>query len=178
MKIKVQVKLINPVCKPEFRFNGDWVDLRASKDITLEAPQYKPVKKETNESKTKTYRNVELKTYYIPLGVAMRLPKGFEAIIDSRSSTPERFGVLIPNGQGVIDNTYCGNQDEWKFVCSPLRKTEISEGDRICQFKIQLSQKATVWQKLRWLFSSGFEFEYVDSLNSNNRGGFGSTGKN
>jgi len=57
-----------------------------------------------------------------------------------------------------------------------MRETTIEAGDRICQFRIQLSQKATMWQKIKWLFSSGVELVQVDDLGDNNRGGLGSTG--
>ena len=77
---------------------------------------------------------------------------------------------------GVIDNTYCGNNDEWKYPAIALRDTIIKRGDRICQFRIQLSQKATLWQKIKWFLSSGIKIIKVDSLDNNDRGGFGSTG--
>lgn len=72
--------------------------------------------------------------------------------------------------------SYNGNNDCWMFNAIAFRDATIPENTRICQFKIQLSQKATVWQKLKWLFSSKIEFVEVDNLNNNDRGGFGSTG--
>ena len=112
----------------------------------------------------------------LPLGVAMRLPEGFEANIVSRSSTFKKFGFIQVNSFGIIDNSYNGNDDEWKDPVYFLKDGVISYGDRICQFRLNLSQKATVWQKIKWLFTSGFEFVEVDSLGSESRGGFGSTG--
>ena len=106
----------------------------------------------------------------------MELPKGYEAIIASRSSGPKKAGLFIPSGQGVVDNIFNGNNDQWHYVCSPMRETTIEIGDRICQFRIQLSQKATMWQKIKWLLSSGIELVEVDSLNNEDRDGFGSTG--
>ena len=76
---------------------------------------------------------------------------------------------------GVIDNSYCGDNDEWRLPVITLRSTEINAGTRVAQFRIQLSQKATVWQKIKWLFSTGIQLEYVDILSSINRGGIGST---
>ena len=76
----------------------------------------------------------------------------------------------------MIDQTYCGDNDEWKFPAIAYRDTLIPERDRICQFEIRLSQKATFWQKLKWLFSSGIEIIEVESLEGTNRNGFGSTG--
>lgn len=113
----------------------------------------------------------------VPLGVAMELPKGFEAIIIPRSSMFKTFGIMETNSVGLIDNSYCGNSDEWKLPAIAFREGCILPGDRVCQFKIQLSQKATIWQKLKWLVSSGIELVFVDTLNNVNRGGFGSTGR-
>lgn len=170
--MKIKVKVLNEKCMPKISKNGDWIDLKSSKDITIEAAQSGVLKRDHNNS----HRNVNTPVYYIPLGVAIQLPSGYEAVINARSSNPKN-GLFIPNGQGVIDNSYCGDSDEWKFVCSPLFSTEIKEGQRICQFRVQLSQKATFWQKLKWLFSSKIELEQVKTLNNPNRGGFGSTGK-
>lgn len=172
MKVKIKVKVFEEVCKPVISGNGDWIDLRASKDIVINAPQAGTQYTKDNNK----YRDVDVPTVIIPLGVAMMLPKGYEAILASRSSTPSKFGLSIPNGFGVIDNSYCGDKDEWKYVATPMRKTTILKGDRICQFRVQLSQKATFWQKIKWLFTSGVEFEFVDKLNNPNRGGIGSTG--
>jgi dUTP pyrophosphatase len=86
--------------------------------------------------------------------------------------------MIARNSIGIIDNSYCGNQDEWKFPAVALKESKkaIEKGDRICQFRIQLTQKATFWQKLKWLLSSGVELVEVDDLSDNNRGGLGSTG--
>jgi len=122
------------------------------------------------------YRNVSFDLQYIPLGVAMRLPEGFEAHMLPRSSTPKGMGIMCANSMGIIDNSYSGNDDEWKFPAIAIRDTTVSEGERICQFRICLSQKATLWQRIKWLFSSGIEIIETDELSSENRGGFGSTG--
>ena len=170
MKLKIKVKVLTKGCMPIINENGDWVDLRSAIDITIPAPQAAVLKRKTIEGERVGHRDVEIPIYYIPLGVAMQLPKGFEAIIDSRSSSPKKLGLFIPNGQGVVDNTYNGNNDQWHHVCSPMRETTIEAGDRICQFRIQLSQKATLWQKIKWLLSSGIELVEVDDLSDDNRG--------
>lgn len=160
MKLKIKVKELTKGCMPYIIQNGDWIDLICAEDMKLNI--------------TTLEDNPDVK--YIPLGVAMQLPKGFEAIVAPRSSTPNRFGIMCANSFGVIDNCYCGNNDEWKFPVIAIRSTFIEKGCRICQFKIQLSQKATLWQKIKWLFSSGVELVKVDNLQENSRGGFGSTG--
>ena len=172
MKLKIKVKVLTAGCMPEIIDKGEWIDLKAAKDIELKAAQSGVQYKEGEER----YRDVEIPVYYIPLGVAMKLPNGFEAVIDSRSSGPKKLDLFIPNGQGIVDNSYNGDKDEWNFVCSPMRRTTIERGTRVCQFRIQLSQKATFLQKLKWLFSSGIELVKVDSLGNDNRGGLGSTG--
>lgn len=121
------------------------------------------------------------KAHLVSLGVSMCLPPGCTAHIYDRSSNPCKRKFQLANGIGFIDNSYKGNKDIWKFQALSLKRghdnyVEIKAGDRICQFEICLSQKATIWQKLQWLFTSGYEFEYVDSLVGKNRDGFGSTG--
>lgn len=176
MKLKIKVKVLTQGCMPVINEKGDWIDLKSATEMKLDAPQSDVLKRKTVEGERVGHRDVEIPTYYIPLGVAIKLPKGFEAIIASRSSGPKKLGLLIPNGKGIVDNSYSGNEDQWHYICSPMRETTIEVGDRICQFRIQLSQKATMWQKIKWLFSSGIELVEVDDLGDNNRGGFGSSG--
>lgn len=166
MKIKIKVKVLTEGCMPELNSKGDWIDLRSSEDLNITAPQA-GIQKIVGDTKL---RNVEIPVVYIPLGVAIELPKGYEAIIASRSGSPKKLRIFIPSGKGVVDNVYNGDNDQWHYVASPLGNTQIKKGDRICQFRIQLSQKATVWQKIKWLFSSGIELVRVDSLSNNNRG--------
>lgn len=179
--MKLKIKVLNVVKDSEFIVptvisKGDWVDLRAAEDVKLIAPQASTLKYRTTNGVKESYRNVTFDSTNINLGIAMQLPKGFEAIVLPRSSTYKNTGTILANSMGVIDNTYCGNEDEWKYPVIALREVEILKGDRICQFRIQLSQKATMWQKLKWFLSSGIEFIEVESLNNESRGGIGSTG--
>ena len=163
MKLKIKVREITEGCMPEINPKGEWVDLRAA---------------ETIELKTPCRRTDGNSVIYIPLGVAMELPKGFEALILPRSSTAKNFNMICANSEGVIDYMYKGNDDEWKFPAISLKAGTIEKGNRICQFRIQLSQKATMLQKLKWLFSSGIKLVKVDELSNVNRAGLGSTGIN
>lgn len=166
MKLKIKVKVLAEGCMPQINEDGDWIDLRAAQDMEIRAAQAGVQYQENNEK----YRDVTIPVFYIPLGISMQLPKGFEAIIASRSGSPKKLKIFIPNGKGIIDNSYNGNNDQWYYVASPMTKASIHKGDRVCQFRIQLSQKATIWQKLKWLFSSGVELVEVDNLSNNNRG--------
>ena len=112
----------------------------------------------------------------LDLNVAMELPAGLEAPIVPRSST-WKYGIIQMNSVGIIDKTYCGDEDWWRFPYYMFKDGSLEHNQRICQFRIQLSQKATVWQKLKWLFTSKIEFIEVDHLGNENRGGFGTTGK-
>lgn len=177
MKLKVKVKRINDTLTiPKIVEKGDWIDLRATETVSLEAPQAGTLKRHKVGNTEVSHRDVIFDTKFIGLGVAMQLPKGFEAVVLPRSSTYKRFGVIQTNSMGVIDNSYCGNNDEWKYPVVALRDTVIHRDDRICQFRIQLSQKATFWQKLKWFFSSGIKLVEVDKLPNPNRKGFGTTG--
>lgn len=142
---------------PKIIDKGEWVDLAAAENV-----------------------HIDHKGGYtlFSLGVSMQLPDGFEAILAPRSSTPGKFGIMVPNSFGVIDNSYSGNFDIWKMTAYCIKQggTDIHYGDRVAQFRIQLSQKATFWQKLKWFFSNGIEIVEVDNLEGPDRGGFGSTG--
>ena len=155
MKLKIKVKLFGDQVLPEIIDKGDWVDLRVNEEYVADKEEYKLLK----------------------LGVAMQLPAGFEAIVAPRSSTFKHWGILLCNSLGIIDNSYSGDNDEWRFPAYFTRNTTLNKGDRICQFRIQLSQKATFWQKLKWFFSSGIKIEQVEHLSTINRDGIGSTGK-
>lgn len=176
MKLKIKVKYLNRNCVIEEFSKGDWIDLKSSVTLNVSAPQAGTLKKHKVNGETMSHRDVAYNTYLIPLGVAMQLPKGFEALVVPRSSTYGKFGITQTNSIGIIDNSYCGNKDEWQFPAVALKDAVIEEGERICQFRVQLSQKATLWQKLKWLFYSGVKFVEVDNLKTVNRGGFGSTG--
>lgn len=177
MKLKIKVKRINKnIPLPEVIDKGDWIDLRAAETVTLNAPQANILKRHKVKGVEERHRDVEFDSRLIRLGVAVQLPKGFEAVALSRSSTYKNFGVILGNSEGVIDQPYCGDNDEWRFNAIAFRDTTINEGDRICQFRIQLSQKATMWQKIKWLLSSGVEIVEVDELGNPDREGIGITG--
>lgn len=122
---------------------SDWIDLRAAETIELKAGEFK----------------------LIPLGVAMQLPEGYEAHIVPRSSTYKNFGIIQTNHQAVIDESYCGDNDQWRYPAYALRDTVINVNDRICQFRIVEKQPP-------------IDFEEVEILGNKDRGGIGSTGVN
>lgn len=121
---------------------SDWIDLRAAQEVELKAGEFR----------------------LIPLGVAMELPKGYEAHVIPRSSTFKNFGILQANSMGLIDESYCGDNDQWFFPALAMRDTVIHVNDRICQFRIMRHQPEIA-------------FEETEKLCSSDRGGFGSTGR-
>lgn len=152
MKMKIKYKAPYEL---QITDKGDWVDLRSNENVVIDNGHNK----------------------MINLGIAMELPKGFEAIIASRSSTFKNWGIVNVGGISVIDNCYNGNNDLCKYHALAFSYTKIKQGDRICQFRIQTSQKATILHKLRWLFTNKIEFVRVDELKNIDRGGFGTSGK-
>jgi len=120
---------------------GDWIDLRSAIDSTIKKGDFK----------------------LIPLGVAMELPEGYEAHVVPRSSTFKNFGIIQTNHQGVIDESYKGDNDQWFFPAYALRDTEIKVNDRICQFRIEKKMPE-------------INFIEVEFLDNKDRGGHGSTG--
>lgn len=158
MKLKIKVKEITKGCMPEIIEQGDWIDLKLAENVRFIGPEVQ-----------------SRKIKYLPLGIAMELPKGFEAYVLPRSSTPNKWNIELADSQGVIDESYKGNKDEWKFIAKAFKAIEIPKGTRICQFRIMPKMNASFWSKLKWLLSSGVKLVKVDNLNNNNRGGIGST---
>lgn len=150
---------------------GDWIDLRIAKDMTFKAPMAGRLSTNADGSKR---RIVKFDEQLIPLGIAMKLPKGMWAEMRQRSSLTRKLR-LVPVTSGVIDNCYSGDNDQWYMYAAAVADTEIKKGTRIAQFRIIPSQFATVWQKLKWLFT-GLKFKFIDHLDSTDRGGHGSTG--
>lgn len=162
--MKIKVKYHNPNCKFNFISKGEWIDLKSSENVNLEAPILK-------EDGT-----ISFDSKMISLGFSMELPEEFEAWIVPRSSTYKTWGTILANSEGIIDSSYSGNNDVWKFPAIALRGTTILEGNKICQFRIMPSQKASIKTKIKWLFTNKIEFVEVDNLCNTNRGGFGTTG--
>lgn len=163
MKIKVLEKTSG--CFPQKFDVGDWFDLCLAETVKLKAP---------------TVYNLDVVNFQsclVPLGVCMEIPKGFEAIVVPRSSTFKKYGILQSNSVGVIDGSFSSDKDEWKMPMVATRSVVIPKGTRVAQFRIQLSQKATSCQKLKWLVSSNVKLMKVDTLDNPERGGFGSTGE-
>lgn len=122
---------------------GDWIDLRSAEDVDLIKGEFR----------------------IIHLGVAMKLPEGYEAHIAPRSSTFKKWGIIQANGVGVVDESYCGDNDEWGIPVVAMKDTHIHKNDRICQFRIEKKMpKVSLIE--------------VDRLDNPDRGGFGSTGEN
>ena len=169
--MKIKIKLFNGQEMPKIIRKGEWIDLAANEDVTLGPPRVEGVLNDDGSIS----QNVVFDTKRIRLGVAMRLPDGFEAHVLPRSSTFRKTLTLLSNSQGIIDNSFCGDNDEWMYEAIALGHCNIKKGDRICQFRIELSQKATVWQKLRWLLSGKITLEETPCLYGSDRGGFGST---
>lgn len=170
--MKIKVKLFEGGKMPQVNEKGDLFDVFARTKVTLNAPQA-GVQHQVNNEKV---RDVTFNSTLIGLGFAMEIPQGFKANLYPRSSTYSKWGIIFGNHVGQIDSTYCGNNDEWKVNAIALRATEIHIGDKIAQFEIVPSSKATCWQKFKWLFSSKIEFVEVECLEHHDRGGFGTTG--
>lgn len=177
MKLQIKTKRLSEnVSLPKIIDKGDWIDLQLAQEATFSAPHAQSIHDaQQGKRNSNRYRNVVFDFQLLPLGIAMQLPKGYEAIVLPRSSTFKNRGIILANSMGVIDNTYCGDNDEWRFPAIALKDTTIPAGEkgRICQFRIQLSQKATLWQKLKWLFTSGIELVEVDHLGNEDRKGIG-----
>ena len=121
---------------------SDWIDLRAAEEVNFKAGEFKLVN----------------------LGISMKLPEGYEAHIAPRSSTFKNYGLIQTNSIGIVDNSYCGEEDIYRWPAYATRDTVVHVNDRICQFRIMKNQPP-------------LHFIRVEHLDGPDRGGFGSTGK-
>lgn len=123
--------------------NGSWIDLYTYEDTFIDPHSFK----------------------LIDLGVAMKLPRNYEAVMMPRSSTFKRWHLIQTNSTGLIDPTYCGEEDWWMLPVYNLSddKVFVPAGTRLCQFRIQQVQPRIV-------------FNEVANLSSISRGGFGTSG--
>lgn len=140
--MKIKIKYFDPdLIRIEKIEKGNWIDLRAAETVEMKKGEFK----------------------LIPLGIAMHLPLGYEAHVVPRSSTFKNFKILQTNSFGVIDESYCGDNDQWFFPALAVEDTVIHKNDRICQFRVMDHQPA-------------IDFEEVETLGMPDRGGHGSTG--
>ena len=141
--LEIKVKYFTDIEPIKFIENkSDWYDLRAAEEVEMKAGEYRLIK----------------------LGIAMQLPKGYEAHVAPRSGTFKNFGIIQANSVAVIDESYCGDNDQWYYPAIALRDTVIHKNDRICQFRIIEHQPPV-------------KFVNVEYLEGKDRGGFGTTGK-
>lgn len=139
--LNIKIKYFTDIEKIKPIEKGDWIDLRAAETVELKKREFK----------------------LIPLGIGMELPEGYEAHVVPRSSTYKNFKIIETNSMGIIDNSYCGDNDQWFFPAYALEDTIINKNDRICQFRIMEKQPK-------------INFEEVNELKNPDRGGHGSTG--
>lgn len=158
---------------PEILKVGDYIDLITAEDYTFKAPYTKNLTVTKENGKPYVRPEVCFSYGLIDLGVVIALPEGYEAILCPRSSTFRKFGLIQTNSIGIIDNTYCGPDDIWRMPVIATRNAIIPKGTPIAQFRIQLSQKATFWQKLKHLFSNKITLNKITQVTHQNRGGFG-----
>lgn len=140
--MRIKVKYHADIDRIEKISKGDLIDLRTAENITLRKGDYRR----------------------ISLGVSMELPEGYEAWVIPRSSTFEKYGILLTNSMGLIDNSFKGDNDIWCFPAYATRSVTIPKNTRICQFRIIANQPV-------------LEFEEVEALGNEDRGGLGSTGR-
>lgn len=144
--MEIKIKYLEDIDSIVQKEGCDWIDLRCAETVNINAGEYAMIR----------------------LGVAMKLPKGYEAHLVPRSSTYRRWGIIQTNGVGIIDESYCGDSDEWMMPVYATRNTQIKKNERVCQFRITKKMPAL----------DIISLARDETLGNKNRGGFGSTGVN
>lgn len=112
------------------------------------------------EKTTIAAKSIEL----LPGNVIVDVPDGYMLAIASRSSTPRKKGLIPPHGLGIVDQDYCGPEDEVKVLVYNFLDQDVvvEKGERIAQGLFVRVDK--------------FEWQEVDEIATESRGGYGSTG--
>ena len=146
---EIMVKYHNPDLTRITAYDkGDWIDLRSAEEVHMKAGEFR----------------------LISLGVSIKIPEMFEMWLAPRSSTFKKYGIIQTNSIGIIDNSYCGNNDIIKMPVYAVRDTVIPFNERIAQFRFIPRMKYTIKA-----FRFGIKFQEVDDLGTEDRGGFGSS---
>ena len=140
LKIKYHVKELEKLRYIDGK--SDWIDLRVAENVSMKQGEYR----------------------LISMGISVEIPKGYEMLIVPRSSAYKNFGILQTNAMGVVDESFCGDNDIIHMPILAMRDTEIHINDRIGQFRLMPHQPEV-------------HFIEVDHLDNKDRGGFGTTGK-
>ena len=140
LKIKYHVKELEKLRYIDGK--SDWIDLRVAENVSMKQGEYR----------------------LISMGISVEIPKGYEMFIVPRSSAYKNFGILQTNAMGVVDESFCGDNDIIHMPILAMRDTEIHINDRIGQFRLMPHQPEV-------------HLIEVDHLDNEDRGGFGTTGK-
>lgn len=140
LKIKYHVKELEKLRYIDGK--SDWIDLRVAENVSMKQGEYR----------------------LISMGISVEIPKGYEMLIVPRSSAYKNFGILQTNAMGVVDESFCGDNDIIHMPILAMRDTEIHINDRIGQFRLMPHQPEV-------------HFIEVDHLDNEDRGGVGTTGK-
>lgn len=108
--------------------HGEWIDLCTAEDVTLDFLEYK----------------------IISLGVSIEIPAGYYAHVVPRSSTFGKWGILLANSMGVIENDYCGDGDVWGYTSSKLSRRILAPTRHVRRRRAICGEKrrrASGWRK-------------------------------
>ena len=155
---RIGIKLLIRYTDPSFPTlqmteKGDWIDLKTAERYELKAGEFA----------------------LINLGIAMQIPYEFEAWLAPRSGTFKKYGLIQTNSIGIIDNSYCGNNDIWRMPVYATRDTIIEKGERLCQFRL-IERMGSMFDRKVTRPEDLYIIE-VKELDGEDRGGFGSSGR-
>lgn len=162
--IDVDIKYHDPeLTKVAELDNGDWIDLRCAE------------KRNSNYGQRGIYLNMG-QFAIISLGVSIKVPEEYEVWLAPRSSTFKNFKVIETNGIGIIDNSYCGDNDILKMPVYAMEDTFIPFDARIAQFRLIPRMHYMMKDSSGMPMYSTIKFHEKAKLDGPDRGGLGSTG--
>ncbi|MBU0596870.1 dUTP diphosphatase [Patescibacteria group bacterium] len=134
-------------------------------DKSLPLPEYQTKGSVAFDFYTRKETTIESHGFkMLPTNLIIETPPGYALVIAARSSSAKKKGLNMRNGIGVIDQDYCGEGDEIHLLIQNLTDSavQIEKGERLAQ-GIFVHIDTADWNE-------------VDNMESDDRGGFGSTG--
>lgn len=139
--LKIKIREITKGCAPKVLNIGDAIDLIAAEDYYIEKGHSAKIR----------------------LGIAIEVPEDYCTLMLPRSSTFKYWKMLQTNSIGLIDNSYCGNNDELSMPIFATETCVVKKGERVCPIMCIPRYK--------------YDIEFVEKLDNEDRGGFGTSGK-
>ena len=171
MKLKYY-KLHNEVLDPHFATDGSaCFDIHAYLDNPVTVYRMNNHKQKLNPERIQWSDIEELQLaiapadrVLVPTGLVFDIPEGYSVRLHPRSSISLKKGLVMPNGEGIVDSDYT-NETFIMLYNASADEVRIKHGERIAQGELVKTLDYSIEESI-----------IVPEQKTNRIGGFGSTG--